>query len=461
MTAASPFPEHFVWGAATSAYQVEGAVRDDGRGESIWDRFAATPGKIAMGDTGAIACDSYHRYREDVRLLRALGLNAYRFSIAWPRIVPEGRGRVNAAGLAYYDRLVDALLDDGIEPFATLYHWDLPQPLEDRGGWPVRDTAGAYAEYVQVVAERLGDRVRHWITQNEPWVASWLGYGLGEHAPGRTNDADAVAAAHHLLLAHGYAVDVLRSNVPRAKVGITIDLEPMHPLTTSPADVRAAADADARRNRWFLDPVLRGAYPSQPERYRSLLPEGADADLPVISAPLDFLGVNYYQRRIVRADGPTGETAVVQLEDVERTAQGWEVYPRGLHELLVRLEADYEIPPIYVTENGAAYRDSVVGGAVDDPERTSYLRRHLQAVAHAIADAVPVAGYFVWSLLDNFEWAHGYTQRFGIVHVDFDTLERVPKSSYAWYRDFIARQRATTTSRATRERARSLSIREH
>jgi beta-glucosidase len=457
--AVSRFPAGFVWGAATSAYQIEGAVHEDGRGESIWDRFTATAGAIDDGETGAVACDSYHRYGEDVRLMRELGLTGYRFSIAWPRVVPEGRGRVNAAGLAYYDRLVDELLAHGIEPFPTLYHWDLPQPLEDRGGWPVRDTAEAYVEYAQVVAERLGDRVRHWTTQNEPWVVAWLGYRTGEHAPGRRSEANAVAAAHHVLLAHGYAVEMLRSVVPGAKVGITLDLVPMYPLSASPEDVHAAVVEDACRNRWFLEPVLRGRYPVEGlARYGSLLPEGAAADMRVISAPLDFLGVNYYRREIVGSDA-RADGVVAALEGAERTAMGWEVYPRGLHKLLVRLKAEYDPPPIYITENGAAYRDIRVDGTVDDPERTSYIRRHVDAVADAIADGVPLAGYFVWSLLDNFEWARGYTQRFGIVHVDFDTLERVPKTSYAWYRDFIARQAATTRGRATRERARSLSTR--
>jgi beta-glucosidase len=442
------FPPDFVWGAAVSAYQIEGAVDEDGRGESIWDRFSSTPGKVANGETGAVACDSYHRYREDVRLMRELGLSAFRFSIAWPRILPDGRGEPNPAGLDFYDRFVDELLAAGIEPFVTLYHWDLPQALEERGGWPVRETAEAFAEYVDVVSERLGDRVRHWITQCEPWVVSWLGYGLGEHAPGRTSEADALAAAHHVLLSHGLAAQVLRRRSSEARVGITIDLVAFHPLTDSPADADAVKRLDGSRNRWILDPVLRGEYPEDMlEAFAPILPPIEDSDLSTIAAPLDFLGVNYYTRSVVRADPEGGEPVLVDAEDVERTAMGWEVYPDGLYELLVRLHDDYELPRLYVTENGAAYADRRSNGTVEDPSRISYVERHLDAVARAIDHGVPVHGYFLWSLLDNFEWALGFSRRFGIVYVDFETLERVPKGSYAWYRDFIAAQRATRASR--------------
>ena len=415
----------------------------DGRGESIWDRFAATPGKIANGDDGAVACDSYHRYREDVRLIRELGLNAFRFSIAWPRILPAGRGEPNAAGLDHYDRLVDELLAAGIEPFVTLYHWDLPQALEERGGWPERETAEAFAEYVDVVSERLGDRVRHWITQCEPWVVSWLGYGLGEHAPGRSSDADALAAAHHVLISHGLAAEVLRRRSPEAKVGITIDLVAFHSLTESQADLDAVTRLDGSRNRWILDPVLRGAYPEDMlEVFEPILPTIEDGDLSTIAAPLDFLGVNYYTRSVVRADPEDGKPVTVDAEDVERTEMGWEVYPDGLFELLVRLQNDYTLPPLYVTENGAAYADHRNNGTVHDPRRISYVDRHLSAIARAIEHGIPVQGYFLWSLLDNFEWAMGYSRRFGIVYVDYATLERVPKASYRWYRDFIAAQRS-------------------
>ena len=441
------FPADFVWGAATSAYQIEGAVDADGRGESIWDRFTAKPGTITDGSSGRVACDSYHRYADDVRLMRDLGLKGYRFSIAWPRVLPEGRGRPNEAGLDFYDRLVDDLLASGIEPFATLYHWDLPQPLEDRGGWPLRETAEAFAAYAEVVAARLGDRVRHWITQNEPWVIAWLGYGYGEHAPGRTSEPDAVAAGHHVLLSHALATEALRRDVPGAEVGITIDLIPMHPFSGSNADVDAALLEDAVRNRWFLDPVLRGEYPAEAlELLGPMLPEGFRDDLPAIAAPLDFLGVNYYRRHVVRADAEKGRV-VVQPDGAELTGMGWEVCPDALHGLLVDLHERYRVPPLHVTENGAAFPDARTNGRVDDPRRASYVERHLEAIAKAIDDGVPVAGYFVWSLLDNFEWAKGYSQRFGIVYVDFETLERVPKASYGRYRDFIAAHRAAPAPR--------------
>jgi beta-glucosidase len=436
------FPPGFLWGAAVSAYQIEGAVAEDGRGESIWDRFSATPGKVVNADSGAVACDSYHRYREDVRLMQELGLGAYRFSISWPRIVPEGRGRVNRAGLDYYERLVDELLAAGIEPFVTLYHWDLPQALEDQGGWPVRATAEAFAEYVEVVTERLGDRVSNWITQCEPWVVGWLGYGTGEHAPGRKSDADALAAAHHVLLSHGLAADVIRREAGGGRVGITIDLVAFHPLTDSPEDRAAVVRSDGSRNRWILDPVLRGAYPEDMlDHLGPVLPEIEDGDLETIAAPLDFLGVNYYTRSVVRADSDGGSPVTVDGDGVERTDMGWEVYPDGLHELLVRLHDEYDPPPLYVTENGAAYADHRLNGSVHDPRRISYVERHLDAIARAIEDGVPVHGYFLWSLLDNFEWSFGYSRRFGIVYVDYETLERVPKASYGWYRDVIAAHR--------------------
>jgi len=439
------FPPDFVWGAATAAYQVEGATSEDGRGESIWDRYSATPGNVTNGDTAVVACDTYHRYSQDIRLMRTLGLGAFRFSIAWPRIFPEGRRRVNPAGLDYYDRLVDELLASDIDPYVTLYHWDLPQALEDQGGWPVRDTVEAFVEYAEVVASRLGDRVRNWITQNEPWVVSWLGYGLGVHAPGRVSDEDALAAAHHVLLAHGRAAEVLRRDAPGAKVGVTIDLVPMYPFSDSEADIQATRHLDGFRNRWFLDPVLGRGYPQDMlERYAEILPTIEDGDMRTIAAPLDFLGVNYYTRNVVRAG--TGDTAPkpVPAEGAEHTEMGWEVYPNGLSDLLVRLRDDYELPDLYITENGAAFPDARENGSIPDPQRISYLERHLGALAAAMEQGVPVRGYFLWSLLDNFEWAFGYTKRFGIVYIDFETLERVPKASYGWYRDFIATQRAAT-----------------
>jgi beta-glucosidase len=434
------FPRDFLWGAATSAYQIEGAVSEDGRGASIWDTFSASEGNVRDGGSGAVACDFYHRYPQDIELMRELGLRAFRFSVAWPRVLPEGRGRVNAAGLDFYDRLVDDLLAGGIRPFVTLYHWDLPQALEDAGGWPVRETAEAFAAYVEAVAARLGDRVQHWATHNEPFCASWLGYVAGIHAPGRTDVRDGAAAVHHVLLSHGLAVDVLRRDCPGSHVGIVLDSWPAHPATDDPADAAAAREADGFRTRLFFDPILRGRYPDDVlERLGDAAPPVRDGDLERISAPLDFVGVNNYSRMIVRAGEDGGPPIDVRAADAPTTAMGWEVYPDGLYELLTRLHREYGVQCLYVTENGAAYDDVVgPGGRVDDRERIGYLDRYLGAVARAIAEGVPVHGYFVWSLLDNFEWAEGYARRFGIVYVDYETLERVPKSSFDWYRDVIA-----------------------
>jgi beta-glucosidase len=442
------FPADFIWGAATAAYQIEGATDEDGRGESIWDRFCATPGKIRNGENGAIACDFYHRYPTDVALMRELGIDAFRFSIAWPRILPDGRGRVNAKGLDFYDRLVDALLEAGIQTFATLYHWDLPQALENAGGWTARDTVDAFEEYVGVVAERLGDRVGAWITHNEPWVASWLGYGWGVHAPGRATEAGAVAAAHHLLLSHGRAVEVLRSTAPSAEIGITVNLAHVDAASDSAADREAAREADGFQNRWFLDPLFRGAYPEDMlERYAASPPPVDDGDLATIAAPIDFLGVNYYSRSVIAAGADGGRPRPVRVPDSEYTDMDWEVYPDGLHDLLVRVHSDYAPQRIYVTENGAAFADvRDHSGRVLDPERTEYIASHVRAIGRALAAGVPIAGYFVWSLLDNFEWSYGYAKRFGLVYVDYPTLERVPKGSFHWYRDFIEAQHADTAA---------------
>jgi len=432
------FPADFVWGASTASYQIEGAAREDGRGESVWDRFSATPGKVRGGDTGEIACDFYHRYRDDVQLMRELGLDAFRFSIAWPRVLPAGRGNVNAAGLDFYDRLVDSLLEHEIEPFATLFHWDTPQALEDAGGWPARATAEAFVEYVQIVVGRIGDRVRFWTTHNEPWVHAWIGHAWGEHAPGRTSEADAVAAAHHLLLSHGWAVDAIREASPGAQVGISLNLHHAYPHSSSPEDEAAAWQIDGEGNRWFLDPIFRGAYPADLlERQMLVAPLVRDGDLESMAAPIDFLGVNNYFRFLVGAgaDGPR----LLPNPEVQHTAMGWEVYPDGLYRLLVRVAEDYAPPGIYVTENGAAFGDvRVHDGSVHDPERTAYLEAYIDAMSRARRDGAPVKGYFVWSLLDNFEWAHGYSKRFGLVYVDYPTLERVPKDSFHWYRGLIA-----------------------
>jgi beta-glucosidase len=435
------FPSDFVWGAATASYQIEGAVHEGGRGESVWDRFSATPGKVRGGDTGDVACDFYHRYPEDVRLMKELGLDAFRFSIAWPRVLPQGRGAVNQAGLDFYDRLVDELLANEIEPFATLFHWDLPQALEDEGGMRVRSTAEAFVEYTEAVVARLGDRVHHWITHNEPWVYAWIGHAWGAHAPGLTSEADAVAVSHHLLLSHGWAVEAIRRASPDARVGITLNIAHIYPATDTPEDEAAAYRRDGEDNRWFLDPLFRGSYPADLlDRNELVAPHVRDGDLEVVSAPLDFLGINNYSRFIVAAgaDGPR----VVPNPDAEHTDMGWEVYPDGLHDVLVRVARDYEPPAIYVTENGAAFPDvRVHDGHIHDIERTAYLDSYIGAVGRAIAADAPVKGYFVWSLLDNFEWGFGYSKRFGIVYVDFPTLERVPKDSFYWYRDLIANRR--------------------
>jgi len=440
--AVSSFPADFVWGASTAAYQIEGAARVDGRGESVWDRFSATPGKVRGGDTGEIACDFYHRYREDVQQMRELGLDAFRFSVSWPRVLPEGRGRINAAGLDFYDRLVDALLEHEIEPFATLFHWDTPQALEDAGGWPARATAETFVHYAETVVGRLGDRVRFWTTHNEPWVHAWIGHAWGEHAPGRTSEADAVAAAHHLLLSHGWAVEAIRRAAPGAVVGISLNLHEAYPHSAAPEDEAAAWQVDGEGNRWFLDPIFRGTYPADLlERNELVVPLVRDGDLEAIAAPVDFLGINNYFRFLVGAgvDGPR----LVPNPEAQHTEMGWEVYPDALRKLLLRVADDYAPPAIYVTENGAAFGDvRVHDGSVHDPERVAYLHTYIDAMSKAISAGAPVKGYFVWSLLDNFEWAHGYSKRFGLVYVDYPTLERVPKDSFYWYRDFLLSRRA-------------------
>ncbi len=426
------FPADFLWGAATSSYQIEGATREDGRGESIWDRFSHTPGKVANGDTGDVACDHYHRYRQDVALMQRLGLRAYRFSIAWPRILPQGEGAVNQAGLDFYDRLVDALLEAGITPFATLYHWDLPQALQERqGGWADRAIAGQFAHYADVVSRRLGDRVKFWATHNEPKITALLGHLYGEHAPGLRDAEITARVVHHLLLSHGQAVSVLRRNVEDAQIGIVLTFSPV----SAPPDQWAVMDA--LHNRMFADPVFKGAYPQELVA-SGMLPGLADVadDMAVIAQPLDFLGVNYYSRYVIEGEGRKGSR--MSSEDVEHTAMGWEVYPQGLYETLTRVHRDYAPPALYVTENGAAYDDRLEDGRVHDPQRISYLRRHFVAAHRALQEGVPLRGYFVWSLLDNFEWAFGYSRRFGIVYVDFPTQARIWKDSAYFYRDVIA-----------------------
>jgi beta-glucosidase len=435
------FPREFAWGVATSSYQIEGAVDEDGRGESIWDRFVATPGKVHNGDSAAVAADHYHRFREDVALMRELGVRAYRFSVAWPRIMPSGTGRVNSTGLDFYDRLVDELLAHDIEPFLTLYHWDLPQALEDAGGWKSRNTAEAFGQYAEALVQRLGDRVSKWMTHNEPWCTAWLGYGNGEHAPGRAEGAaGAVPVAHHVLLSHGLATQAIRALAPAAQVGIALNLFPTYVGDDRPETHAAARRMDGQNNRWFLDPIFRGSYPSDLEDLIRYLPQTAQDDLKTASVPIDFLGVNYYHRDVYAAD-QNGQPVHISMDGAEQTDMGWEVYPDGLHALLTRLRDEYSPSAIYITENGAAYSDAPgPDGTVQDIRRREYVEQHLNAALRSMQDGVPLRGYFLWSLLDNFEWAHGYSKRFGITYVDYTTLRRVPKHSAYWYRDFIADQ---------------------
>jgi beta-glucosidase len=442
------FPDGFLWGAATAAYQIEGAVTEDGRGPSIWDTFSHTPGKTYHGDTGDVACDSYHRYPEDIALMRRLGLGAYRFSLAWPRIQPDGRKPVNQAGIDYYSRLIDALLEAGITPVVTLYHWDLPQALQDAGGWANRDTADAFAEFTAVAAEALGDRVHRWITLNEPWVSAHVGYRDGRHAPGIQDPAQAVAANHHLLLAHGQAVRAIRESSPSpAQVGITLNLTCVRP--TGRESARVALDAEARQNGCYLGPLFSGAYPERlTADFSPALADGLvrDGDFDVIRQPIDFLGVNYYAPTyigVLADDGQPrrGETdagngyVTVQPPELPITAMNWLVEPSSLHELLTRVVAPVTGDlPVYITENGSAWHDYVTpDGTIEDEERQAYLRAHLAAVHQAIADGVNVRGYFAWSLLDNFEWAEGYGRRFGLAFVDYGTQKRILKRSGELY----------------------------
>ena len=445
------FPPDFLWGAATAAYQIEGAVAAGGRSPSIWDAFSRRPGAVANGDTGDVACDHYHRYRDDVSLMSSLGLRSYRFSVAWPRVQPGGRGPASAAGLDFYQRLVDELLARDIAPWITLYHWDLPQDLEDAGGWPNRDTAERFAEYAGLVHEALGDRVKFWTTLNEPWVSAFLGYAAGVHAPGRTEPAAALAASHHLLLGHGLAASAIRARATAdTEVGVTLNLGAVSPATD--ADRDAARRIDGLANRLFLDPLLLGTYPADVQADLAAVTDFGfvrPGDLEVISAPLDLLGINYYRGSMVAGgtDAPPEPSAWPGSEHVRfvprglpTTAMDWEIDPDGMTSTLRMVAENYPAPPLYVTENGAAFDDKVgPDGEVDDPERVEYYASHLRACADAIAAGVPLRGYFAWSLLDNFEWAYGYEKRFGLVYVDYATQQRIPKSSARFYSDVIAR----------------------
>ena len=460
------FPPGFVWGTATASYQIEGAAREDGRTPSIWDTYSHTPGRVVGGDTGDVADDHYARYREDVAIMRELGVGSYRFSVAWPRITPQvterGLGPVNEAGLAFYDRLVDELLGAGIAPAATLYHWDLPQALEDAGGWTNRATAERFAEYAEVVAARLGDRIGTFITLNEPWCSAYLGYASGVHAPGRTEPASALAAVHHLNLAHGLATAAVRRAAPLAQVALTLNLAWVRPASDLPADADAVRRIDGLQNRVFLDPTMRGEYPADVLADTASVTDWAfvrDGDLELIAQPIDALGLNYYSPTVVRAyagSGPRLEadghgdgaaSAWPACEDVEfppqpgpKTDMGWSIDARGMTELLLRLARDYPGLDLYVTENGAAYPDVLTeDGAVHDDDRIAYLHAHLSAVADAVEAGAPVRGYFLWSLLDNFEWSYGYSKRFGLVHVDYETQRRTVKDSGRWYAEVVRR----------------------
>ncbi|MFI8521698.1 GH1 family beta-glucosidase [Streptomyces sp. NPDC085481] len=457
LTAVRRFPPDFLWGAATAAYQIEGAATEDGRTPSIWDTFSHTPGKVFEGHTGDVAVDHYHRFREDVGLMAGLGLNAYRFSVSWSRVQPTGRGPAVQKGLDFYRRLVDELLTAGIEPALTLYHWDLPQELEDAGGWPERATAERFAAYAGLLGDALGDRVTRWTTLNEPWCTAFLGYGSGVHAPGRTDPVAALRAAHHLNLGHGLAVQALRASLPAAaRLAVSLNLHEVRPLTSSPADREAARRIDTVGNGVWLGPMLEGRYPQELFADTAHLTDWGfvrEGDTETAGQPLDWLGVNYYTPTVVsqvaegeakpQDDGhgnsehspwPGAEDIAFHQADGARTAMGWPVDPSGLYDLLIRISARHPGLPLVVSENGAAYEDVVApDGSVHDPERAAYVYAHLEAVHRAVESGAEVHGYFLWSLLDNFEWAYGYAKRFGAVHVDYDTLRRTPKSSARWY----------------------------
>lgn len=433
------FPKGFLWGSATASFQIEGATHADGRGDSMWDLFCRMPGRVLNGDTGAVACDHYHRYAEDVDLMAELGLQTYRFSIAWPRVLPTGRGPVNQKGLDFYKRLVERLHARGIRPAATLYHWDLPTALHEEGGWANRETAYRFQEYADVCFRALGDAVPQWITLNEPWCSSFLSYGIGHHAPGYQDWGMAVKASHTLLLGHGLAVEAYRAAGLKGQIGITLNMNHVYPDTESPADREAARSADGMQNRWFAEPIFKGAYPADMVAEFSQwgpLDYIQPGDLAIISRPTDFLGVNYYTRGIAKAGGEQ-QTPVAPVTDM-----GWEITPWALYDLLVRIKRDFTDLPIYITENGAAFPDVVnERGQVEDPERVAFLQEHFKATYQAIQDGVDVRGFYVWSLLDNFEWAFGYSKRFGIVYVDYETQRRIPKRSALWYRDVIRNHR--------------------
>lgn len=429
------FPSNFLWGAATASYQIEGAWNEDGKGESIWDRFSHTPGKITNGDTGDVTCDHYHRYPEDIALMRQLGLKAYRFSISWPRVIPNGVAPVNPAGLDFYDRLADRLLAANIQPFATLYHWDLPQTLEDKGGWRNRDTAHYFADYTAVMVKRLGDRVKHWATFNEPLVAAFAGHLWGEHAPGIKDAKIALQTAHNILVAHGLSVQTIRSVDDGLQAGVVLSLWPVEPADDTPENAAIAEKTwQEGGDILFLDTIFKGHYPPAGwEKAGDDVPQIMPGDMALISQKLDFMGVNYYSRQLVDVHGER-----VRPEGPEYTEMNWEVCPPAFYRLLTRINREYRLPPLYITENGASFKDEVSpDGAVHDPRRESYLREHFIQVHKAMQDGVDMRGYFVWSLMDNFEWGHGFTKRFGLIRVDYEIQKRTLKDSAEWYAGVI------------------------
>ena len=440
------FPNNFLWGAATAAYQIEGAWQENGKGESIWDRFVHTPGNVQNNATGDKACDHYHRYREDVALMKKLNLGAYRFSISWPRIMPDGKGRINLKGVDFYSRLIDEFMDAGITPMATLYHWDLPQTLQDGGGWENRDIAPRFADYAAAVGQKLGDRLKMWATFNEPSMFTVLGYVLGSHAPGNKDPLTYFTIAHHVNLAHGEAVIALRNEAKDLEIGTVLNIPSIHPSTDSREDRAAALRMDGILNRWYADPVMLGTYPEDIlDMISSLNVPIAQGDMEKIYQPLDYCGMNLYSRLFVKHDNriPLFEASVDvkkgrSVPDAQYTEMGWEIYPESIYESLIRFKNEWGNPIVYITENGAAMADRLVGGCIEDDGRINFYRAYLKQVRRAIDNDVKVKGYFAWSFMDNFEWAYGYSKRFGLVYVDFDTQERILKKSACWYRDLIA-----------------------
>ena len=429
----------FVWGVATSSFQIEGAAHEDGRGPSIWDTFCRVPGKVANGDTGEIACDHYHRYNEDLDLMKWMGVDAYRFSVAWSRVIPNGVGPINQAGLDFYHRLIDGALERGIQPWITMYHWDLPQALQDRGGWNNREVVKWFEEYANVLTNEFGDRVKHWMTLNEPLCSAWIGHLYGDMAPGITDLQTALNASHHLLMSHGIASQVTRTNVKDSKVGIVINVTPAVPATDSDDDRRASKLADGFDNRWFLNPVFGQPYPADVIEVLGKSPQIETGDMSLINQPMDFLGVNFYFRQTI-ASNPQGlplPIKNIRRENVKRTAMDWEVHAPAFEEILTRIHRDYKPKEIYITENGSAWDDEIISGEINDEERISYLKSHLDAIFAAKKEGAPIQGYFAWSFMDNFEWAYGYDKRFGLVYVDYKTQKRTPKKSAHYYRELL------------------------